>query len=164
MSDPDNYPVPTRLDHLPSFLLMQSARHVHRMVFDRLDAADARGHHYRILAALGEGGPSSQIELGRRCGLDRSDVAAAVDALSDRRFVERAPDPKDRRRNIISLTRRGRHRLSELDDVLTAVQDEAFAPLDADERAQLTAMLTKIIGHHTRDRARHNGHVVPRES
>ncbi|MDV2478250.1 MarR family winged helix-turn-helix transcriptional regulator [Rhodococcus zopfii] len=150
MSDPDSYPVPTRLDHLPSFLLSQAARHVHRVVFDRLDAADARGHHYRMLAALGEFGPASQVELGRRCGLDRSDVAAVVDALSDRRFVERTPDPKDRRRNIISLTRKGRHRLAELDDVLTAVQDEAFAPLDAAERAQLTVMLTKIIDHHIR--------------
>lgn len=162
MSDPDSHPVPTRLDHLPSFLLTQSARHVHRMVFDRLDAADARGHHYRMLAALDEFGPSSQVELGRRCGLDRSDVAAAVDALADRRFVERTPDPADRRRNIISLTRRGRNRLTVLDDVLTTVQNDAFAALDADEREQLTAMLTKVVDHHTR--AVHEQRAIVHES
>jgi len=150
MSDPDTFPAPTRLDHLPSFLLTQSARRVHRMVFDRLDAADARGHHYRMLAALDEFGPSSQVDLGRRCVLDRSDVAACIDELSNRNFVERTPDPQDRRRNIVSLTRRGRTRLSQLENVLTAVQDEAFAPLDAHEREQLTAMLTKIIDHHSR--------------
>ncbi|EHK85119.1 MarR family winged helix-turn-helix transcriptional regulator [Rhodococcus pyridinivorans] len=93
---------PDRLGHLPSYLMTLAARHVHRVVFDRLDSADARGHHYRILAALEVHGPSSQIDLARRCGLDRSDVAAAVDALVDRRFVERAPDPTDRRRNIIT--------------------------------------------------------------
>ncbi|MFD3809878.1 MarR family winged helix-turn-helix transcriptional regulator [Rhodococcus sp. NPDC058639] len=148
MSDPDNYPVPTRLDHLPSFLLTQSAMRVHRVVFDRLDAAGARGHHYRMLSALDEFGPSSQVELGRRCGLDRSDVVACIDALADRMYVRRASDPKDRRRNIVSLTRKGRDRLAELERVLTAVQDEAFAPLDGHEREQLVAMLTKIIDHH----------------
>ena len=150
MSDPDNYPVPTRLDHLPSFVLTQSVMRVHRMVFDRLDAAGARGHHYRMLSALEEFGPSSQVELGRRCGLDRSDVVACIDALADRMYVRRAPDPRDRRRNIVSLTRKGRDRLTELERVLTGVQDEAFAPLDAAEREQLVTMLTKIIAHHTR--------------
>ncbi|MXQ75620.1 MarR family transcriptional regulator [Rhodococcus rhodochrous] len=141
---------PDRLGHLPSYLMTQAARHVHRVVFDRLDSADARGHHYRILAALEEYGPSSQIDLARRCGLDRSDVAAAVDALVDRRFVVRAADPTDRRRNIITLPQRGRRRLFDLDRMLTAAQDEAFAPLGAAERAQLTAMLTRIVEYHTR--------------
>ncbi|MBS9374991.1 MarR family winged helix-turn-helix transcriptional regulator [Rhodococcus sp. B50] len=141
---------PDRLGHLPSYLMTQAARHVHRVVFDRLDSADARGHHYRILAALEEYGPSSQVDLARRCGLDRSDVAATVDALVDRRFVERAPDPADRRRNIITLPRRGRRRLFDLDRMLTEAQDEAFAPLDADERALLTSMLTRLVEYHTR--------------
>lgn len=140
---------PARLELLPSFLLSQAARHVHRVVFDRLDASDARGHHYRVLAALDEYGPSSQVELGRRCGLDRSDVVSVLDALVDRHFVERAPDPSDGRRNIISLTRRGRNRLFDLELTLTAVQDVAFAPLDADERTQLAAMLTKLVEHHS---------------
>ncbi|HET8994589.1 MAG TPA: MarR family winged helix-turn-helix transcriptional regulator [Rhodococcus sp. (in: high G+C Gram-positive bacteria)] len=143
-------PGPARLEHLPSFLLSQAALHIHRVVFDRLDAADARGHHYRVLAALDEYGPSSQIDLGRRCALDRSDVVSVLDTLVDRHFVERAPDPNDRRRNIISLTRRGRNRLFDLELTVTAVQDVAFAPLDADERAQFAAMLTKLVGHHSR--------------
>ncbi len=150
MSEPDDFPVPTRLDHLPSFLLTQSAMRVHRVVFDRLDATGARGHHYRMLSALDEFGPSSQVDLGRRCGLDRSDVVACIDALADRMYVRRASDPRDRRRNIVSITRKGRDRLAELEHVLTVVQDEAFAPLDDGEREQLVAMLTKIIEHHDR--------------
>ncbi|MEU5841628.1 MarR family transcriptional regulator [Rhodococcus sp. NPDC047139] len=141
---------PDRLGHLPSYLMTQAARHVHRVVFDRLDSTDARGHHYRILAALAEYGPSSQVDLARRCGLDRSDVAATVDALVDRRYVERTPDPADRRRNIITLPSRGRRRLFDLEQVLTEAQDEAFAPLDADERDLLCSMLTKLVEHHTR--------------
>ncbi|MEE2032108.1 MarR family transcriptional regulator, partial [Rhodococcus sp. CC-R104] len=77
------------------------------------------------------------------------DVAATIDTLADRRFVERTPDPRDRRRNIVHITRRGRQRLTDLDGVLTAVQDEAFAPLDADEREQLAALLGKLVDYHT---------------
>ncbi|UYP18695.1 MarR family transcriptional regulator [Rhodococcus sp. Z13] len=149
MSATDDAAGPERLGHLPSFLMTQAARHVHRVVFDRLDAADARGHHYRVLAALEEYGPSSQIDLARRCSLDRSDVAGTVDALADRRFVERAPDPTDRRRNVVSLTRRGRNRLFDLDRRLTEAQEEAFAPLDDAEREQLVSMLTRLVQYHT---------------
>ncbi len=77
-------------------------------------------------------------------------MVSVLDTLVDRHFVERAPDPNDRRRNIISLTRRGRNRLFDLELTVTAVQDVAFAPLDADERAQFAAMLTKLVGHHSR--------------
>lgn len=149
MSATDVAPGPVRLEHLPSFLLTRAARHVHRIVFDRFDEADSHGYHYRVLAALDEYGPTSQVELARRCVLDRSDIVVAVDALAERRFVERATDPRDRRRNIITLTRRGRARLIELDGLITAAQDEAFAALDAEELTQLSAMLTRIVDHHT---------------
>ena len=49
----------------------------------------------------------------------------------------------------MDITRRGRQRLIDLDAVLTAAQDEAFAPLDADEREQLVAILSKMIDYHT---------------
>ncbi len=75
---------------------------------------------------------------------------ATVNELADRRFVDRSPDPTDRRRNIISVTRRGRQHLRTLDDVLVAAQDEAFASLDPAERDQLTVLLTKVLAHHTR--------------
>lgn len=130
--------------------MAQAARHIHRAVFERLDELDARVQHYRLLAALAEFGPASQIELGRRCGLDRSDVVTSIDALVERRFVERTTDPHDRRRNIISLTRRGRARLAELDGAVTAVQDEAFAPLDPADRVRLADLLSRIVDHRAR--------------
>ncbi|MDX5311994.1 MAG: MarR family transcriptional regulator [Rhodococcus sp. (in: high G+C Gram-positive bacteria)] len=150
MSDPDISTAPTRLARLPSWLLTQSARHVHRVVSGRLGLADARGYHYRALAALEEYGSLCQADLGRRAGMDRSDIVATVNELADRRFVDRSPDPTDRRRNIISVTRRGRQHLRTLDDVLVAAQDEAFASLDPAERAQLAVLLTKVLAHHTR--------------
>ncbi|CAM4235611.1 MarR family winged helix-turn-helix transcriptional regulator [Kibdelosporangium persicum] len=139
--------IPERLVTKPSFLITQLAVHARRIVSDGFAEAGARGYHYRILAALDEFGPASQIDLGRRGGVDRSDVVAAVNELTAQGYVERTPDPDDRRRNVVSLTKAGARQLRRMDQVLDAVQDNLLAPLDSDERATLTALLTRLLAH-----------------
>ena len=139
---------PARLRDMPSWLLGQTAMHAHRLVVERLAAAGARGYHYRLLAALEEFGPASQAALGRRTGIDRSYVVEAVNELADGGLVERARDPEDRRRNVVTITPAGVRQLRRLDGVLAGVQDELFAPLSADERAQLTRLLARVLDHH----------------
>ncbi|MBE2320431.1 MarR family transcriptional regulator [Solirubrobacter sp. CPCC 204708] len=141
---------PERLSARPSWLLTQLAVHAHRLASEGFAEAGARGYHYRILAALGEFGPASQVQLGRRCTMDRSDVVAAINELSERGFVERAPDPGDRRRNIVSLTAAGHQQLRRLDEALDAVQDQLLGPLGAAERATLTHLLARLLEHHAR--------------
>jgi MarR family transcriptional regulator, lower aerobic nicotinate degradation pathway regulator len=79
----------------------------------------------------------------------RSDVAAAVSRLTGRGLVARAPDPADRRRNVISITPAGTTHLRRLDELLDGVQDELLAPLSRAERQQLIRLLHQILGHHT---------------
>jgi MarR family transcriptional regulator, lower aerobic nicotinate degradation pathway regulator len=143
---------PERLRHAASWLINQASAHSHRLLADGFAAAGARGYHYRLLATLEEFGPASQADLGRRAGIDRSDVVAALNEMAGKRLVERAPDPADRRRNIITLTPAGRRHLHELDRVLAAIQDELLAPLSSSERARLTELLTRVTDHHARNR------------
>ncbi|MCX5065014.1 MarR family winged helix-turn-helix transcriptional regulator [Micromonospora lupini] len=91
-------------------------------------AHDLRGYHYRPLAALAEVGPASQADLGRRCGVDRSGVVAAVNDLAGRGLVVRAPDPADRRRTVISLAAAGADEAHRMAETLTRVQDDLLAP------------------------------------
>lgn len=143
---------PARLRHAASWLINLVSAHSHRLVADGFAAAGARGYHYRLLAALDEYGPSSQADLGRRTGVDRSDVVAAVNELAAKNLVERSPDPSDRRRNVITLTPDGSRHLTELDDVLAGIQDDLLGPLSQDERTQLTALLTRLADHHAASR------------
>jgi len=136
---------PTRLRGLASWLLGQAALRAQRLGTDRFAAADAHRSFYAVLCALDEYGPASQIELGRRCGFDRSDVVAIVNDLVAGKLVERRGDPSDRRRNIITLTPAGRRRLHKLDRVADGIQDELLAPLSVRERKQLTSLLTRIV-------------------
>jgi DNA-binding MarR family transcriptional regulator len=140
---------PARLLSTPSWLMTQTALHAHRLVSDGLAAVEARGYHYRLLAALDEFGPASQAALGRRSGIHLSDMVAAINELADRELVARTPDPADRRRNIVTITPAGRRQLRRLDKQLAKIQDELLAPLSPTERDQLTRLLTRLLDHHT---------------
>jgi len=139
---------PERLTTKPSWLLTQLAVHAHRLASDGFAEVGARGYHYRILATLNEFGPASQVDLGRRSNIDRSDVVAAVNQLVEQGCVERTPDPDDRRRNIVTLTEVGERQLRRLDRALDKVQDELLAPLPVADRETLTRLLTRLLTHH----------------
>ncbi|WP_433136099.1 MarR family winged helix-turn-helix transcriptional regulator [Actinomadura nitritigenes] len=104
-----------------------------------------RSYHYRLLAALEEWGPQSQADLGRRTGIDRSDVTAAMTRLESSNLVERAADPAHKRRNIVTITPAGVERLLELDKVIDGIQDEFLAPLTAAQRRQFIALLSRLL-------------------
>ncbi|MEQ0565342.1 MarR family transcriptional regulator [Amycolatopsis sp. NEAU-NG30] len=141
---------PARLTTKPSWLLSQLAVHAHRLTADGFAAAGARGYHYRILAALAEFGVASQAELGRRCTMDRSDVVAAVNELAERGFVQRTPDPADRRRNQVTLTQTGENHLRQLDETLDRAQDDLLGPLPDADRQTLIRLLGRLLAHHQR--------------
>lgn len=141
---------PARLAGKPSWLLTQLAVHAHRLASEGFGEVGARGYHYRVLAALDEFGVASQIELGRRCNMDRSDVVAAINELAEQGLVERTRDPDDRRRNLVTLTEPGAGQLRRLDRALDQVQDDLLGPLPADDRQTLTRLLSRLLTHHQR--------------
>ncbi|WP_419999522.1 MarR family winged helix-turn-helix transcriptional regulator [Streptomyces boninensis] len=150
METTPSYETPARLAGMPSWLITHTSVHAFRLVQEAFAANGARHYQYALMAALAEFGPSSQAALGRRCGIDRSDVVAAVNDLVERDLVERTPDPADRRRNTITLTAAGKRRLAKLDKALGAVQEQLLAPLNDAERKQLTALLTRVLEHQLR--------------
>lgn len=110
---------------------------------------DARGeglrsHHYRLLAALEQWGPTSQADLGRATGIDRSDVTAALAELESRHFVDRKVDPHHKRRNVVTLTPEGTAALLRLDEVLDEIQTAVLAPLTGAQQRQLLDLLSRI--------------------
>ncbi|MEU9235506.1 MarR family winged helix-turn-helix transcriptional regulator [Streptomyces subrutilus] len=142
---------PDRLRRRASRLLSQLTTRSDRLITEGLATrADARKWHYAVLASLQDFGPGSQAELSGRTGIYRSDMVGVLNELTERDLVARAPDPADRRRNIITLSPRGRSHLRRLDEVLDDLHDELLAPLDPAERAQFLRLLTRLLDHHTR--------------
>jgi DNA-binding MarR family transcriptional regulator len=139
--------MPSRIQEMPTWLITRANAYSHRLLAEGFASAGVRGYHYRLLAALGEFGPASQAALGRRTGIDRSDVVAALNELAGRGLIERSPDPDDRRRNVITITPAGTEQLRALDEILAGVQEELLAPLSAADRTRLIRLLTRLLEH-----------------
>ncbi|MEV8346133.1 MarR family winged helix-turn-helix transcriptional regulator [Streptomyces niveus] len=137
-----------RLRQRASRLLSQVATRSDRLINEGLAQADARKWHYAVLASLQDFGPASQAALSKRTGIYRSDMVGVLNELAQRQLVERAPDPDDQRRNVITISPVGRRQLRRLDGVLDVLHDELLAPLDAAERDQLVRLLTRLLDHH----------------
>ncbi|NUT37528.1 MAG: MarR family transcriptional regulator [Hamadaea sp.] len=148
MPDDGEIKTPERLRRRASRLLSQVAARSDRLMTEGLAEADARKWHYAVLASLQEFGPASQAALSRRTGIYRSDMVGVLNELAERDFVERAPDPEDRRRNVITITPQGRRHLRRLDKVLDDLHEELLAPLLPAERDQFVHLLTRLVDHH----------------
>lgn len=149
MPDDGEIKTPDRLRRRASRLLSQVSAQSDRLMTEGLAQADARRWHYAVLASLEEYGPGSQATLSRRTGIYRSDMVGVLNELAERGLVERAPDPGDRRRNVITITAQGRRHLRRLDKVLDDLHDELLAPLLPAERDQFVQLLTRLLDHHT---------------
>ncbi|WP_280384019.1 MarR family winged helix-turn-helix transcriptional regulator [Nocardia wallacei] len=138
---------PARLKRQLSRLASMTAAQMTRVSRDALRAAGARKDHFVVLAALAEFGPMSQAGLSDRTSVYRSDLVSVLNDLEDGGSVRRAPDPADKRRNVITITEHGRRRLAELDRVLDGVNEHIMTPLDPDERTRLFDLLNRINTH-----------------
>lgn len=138
---------PARLRRQLSRLASMTAAQMTRVSRDALRTVGAHKDHFVVLAALAEFGPASQAALSDRTSVYKSDLVAVLNDLEDGEWVRRAPDPADKRRNVITITELGERRLAELDRVLDGVNEHIMTPLDHDERARLFDLLNRINTH-----------------
>jgi MarR family transcriptional regulator, lower aerobic nicotinate degradation pathway regulator len=143
----DTGPTPTRLEGRATWLVSRAYTRSSGLLSAGFEAhgGGLRSYHYRLLAVLEERGPSSQAELGRKTGIDRSDVTAALTELESRNLVERSVDPGHKRRNIVTITAEGIEQLLELDKVIDGIQDEFLAPLTAAQRRQFITLMSRLV-------------------
>src|SRR5580704_2144307 len=95
------------LDKQVGFLL-RVAMQRHTAIFMSRMIAGLTQTQFAALARLHETGPCSQNQLGRLIFLDAATTKGVVDRLAARRLVTALPDPHDRRRRAIALTKTGR--------------------------------------------------------
>jgi len=97
-----------------------------------------------VLQQLGTEDGLSLNELAARTFTDRSSVAAVVDRLHTRGFVERAVDPSDRRRAAVHLTPDGRRVLRRSPDAPTTMLVAALTKMEPRQRATLASSLRRL--------------------
>ncbi|WP_329093525.1 MULTISPECIES: MarR family winged helix-turn-helix transcriptional regulator [unclassified Streptosporangium] len=87
---------------------------------------------------------TTQADLVQRMGIEQPTIAKAITRMERAGFVERAPDPGDRRVTRLRLTERGE---AVVDAVVTAwaqVESEASAGLSTADAAHLIRLLHAV--------------------
>ena len=99
---------------------------------------------FAALAKLEELGPVSQNRLGRETAMDASTIKGVIDRLSARGLVETAPDARDRRRLMVTLSAAGRALFEALAPAALEISAETLAPLSPAERRRFLDLLEKL--------------------
>ena len=102
------------------------------------------------LEHLQAAGPMTQKRLGERLSISPGAVTAMIDRLESRGYVERIPNPKDRRSALVLITKAGleeslRHLWSYIEDMKGV--EEGFSEEERDVIARFLGEATRVTHH-----------------
>jgi DNA-binding MarR family transcriptional regulator len=98
-------------------------------------------YDYGVLALLAEGARQTQSTIADSLQVDPSRLVALLDSLESRQLIVRQRDAQDRRRHLVSITPDGKRELAKLRGLIKRLEEEFFAPLDAETRKALHDLL-----------------------
>ncbi|MFB2585820.1 MarR family winged helix-turn-helix transcriptional regulator [Herbiconiux liukaitaii] len=99
---------------------------------------------YQVLVAITTEQPSSQLALAHRLGIDKTQMTYVIDALETGGFVERRPDPRDRRIRQVNPTEAGRALLSSSRVALREREGVLLRHLSPEEQTQLRRLMARV--------------------
>lgn len=103
---------------------------------------------FDLLAALRRNGPPYELNPTRLMHatlLSSGGITKRLDRLAEAGFVERRPDPDDRRGTLVKLTRKGRGTIDKLVAVHVANEERLLQSLKLGERRALDAALRRLL-------------------
>jgi DNA-binding MarR family transcriptional regulator len=109
---------------------------------DRLELAPAEA---QLIWLLDEDGDASTGGLARRLGVDPANASTLLTKLERRGLARRVPAERDRRRRLVSLTRKGRERKTTLAKCMDEHQP-GFSRLTTSELVSFRDLLRKVAG------------------
>ena len=98
---------------------------------------------FRVLEHL-EGGPLTMSELARRRHVTLQSISELAQALVERGWIARTPDPNDRRQQLLALTDHGRQHYEHAQSLMIARLIPLLAQLSAEEREAMRIALPAL--------------------
>jgi DNA-binding MarR family transcriptional regulator len=86
-----------------------------------------------------------QVGLAHLLGLDRSTAGLVITNLERRGAIDRAPDPQDRRRRVLTLTKLGKQLLKDISAAAERVPEQELSIFSAAEARQFVQLLTRFV-------------------
>jgi DNA-binding MarR family transcriptional regulator len=116
-------------------------------LFARLAEAgydDLSPRHGAVLAYLDEDGVRA-TELARLSGRHKQIVGRLIDELEELGYVERRPDPQDRRAKLIFPTERGLAQIRRGDEIVADIEARHSRAIGARDYAEFRDVLRQVV-------------------
>lgn len=121
-------------------------QHTDRLLNDALCTLDVTAAQLKVLCSIHHQGSLSPVELKKILSVDLGALTRMLDRLVCKGWVQRLPNPKDKRGVLISLTPEGVTRCEQCHCTLgLSLHQELTKNLSEDEVATLYTLLTKIL-------------------
>jgi len=126
--------------------LLQLNGRLERRMSESLSAHGTTLAQYDVLMTLWHGDGITQQELAERLLVTKANVVGLIDRVAAAGWVERRPDPEDRRANRIYLTDAGRKLADAAQPGQFALIRKIFGRLSEAELRQMHALLQRLDG------------------
>ncbi|MDX2938991.1 MarR family winged helix-turn-helix transcriptional regulator [Streptomyces ipomoeae] len=133
-----------RQTHYEELARQLSAVGVVKREIARMLPPDCPGGSAGVLTLLGRHGEMRMSRLAELLAVDISVTSRHVAHVADRGWIERLPDPADKRSRILRLTPEGQDKLAELHRRSTRLMAERLSHWSDDEVGQLVHLLDRL--------------------
>ena len=99
---------------------------------------------YIVLSALDRSPVRTQATLAESIGADKTRIIPTLDELQERRYIERIPDPDDRRARLLAITESGRSIKNATQEEIQRGEKRWLGQLSANDRRVFLRVLQQL--------------------
>lgn len=131
--------------HAPGHLIRRAHQLAVAIFMEETGDHDVTPVQFAILNALIDEPGEDQVTLAGKVAFDAATSGSVIGRLEAKGWVRREADAQDRRRKLIWVTPDGEQAAQRMKRAVARAQTRILAPLEGDERAQLVALLGKLV-------------------
>jgi DNA-binding MarR family transcriptional regulator len=99
---------------------------------------------YAVLTALDQSAMRTQTALAEAIGADKTRIIPFLDELQEHGYIERRPDPDDRRVRLLAITDAGREVKDAIQADIQRSEEQWLQRLSADDRRVFLGVLQQL--------------------
>ena len=99
---------------------------------------------YSVLLALDYSSVRTQAALAEAIGADKTRIIPTLDELQDKGYIERQPDPDDRRVRLLAITDSGRSVKDAVQEEIQRGEERWLGPLSTNDRRVFLRVLSDL--------------------
>ncbi|GAB3760975.1 MarR family transcriptional regulator [Ramlibacter monticola] len=134
--------------HAPGHLIRRAHQVAVAIFMEETSGFEVTPVQFAILNALLDAPGEDQVTLARTIAFDAATFGSVIGRLEARGWVRREADAADRRRKRLWVTPEGAEAARKMRRSVGKVQARILQPLADEERAQLVALLDRLVAAH----------------